>query len=120
MSKSIQKIIKKRSISFPVTRFDRVDGSYDDEDGIYQGGGDDEQEFIKIHVQPIDTSISDGAEGQRSIDAFNGWTWMEIRNKDVVQIGEDLFTVSNLKPWIGVFVVFVLTRSGEAENKVDE
>lgn len=125
MSKSIQRVIKKRAISFPIERFDREDGTYDDEDGIYEGG-DSEQDFIRIHIQPIENVIVDGPSGQRSIDRFKGWTWLKISNKDVVSIigvenvDDGLFTVSESSPWVGVFTEFVLTRSGEAENKVDE
>jgi len=122
MSRSIQGVIKRRTATYPIVRFDRAGGYIDDNTGLWVDAPDAES-TIKIHIQPVNDEITDGVEGQRQLIEWHGWAvdsvGNEISNKDKVTIGSGIFTVANIKYWPGVYREFDLIRSGEAENLSD-
>jgi hypothetical protein len=119
MSKSIKKVIKKRSSSYSIQRFDRDSGYYDENDGIWVDDAEVTQ-TISMHIQPIVDTLIDGVPAQRQLATWHGWaideTGNEVANKDIITVTSELFTVSNLVYWPGVYREFDLTRSGEADN----
>lgn len=122
MSNPIKGVIRRRSKPYSIQRFDRDDGFYDDDDGIWVDAKE-VSETVSIHLQPITDQLKDGIPGQRQSISWHGWaideTGNKVSNKDVVTIEEGLFTVSNMVHWIGDYREFDLSRSGEAENLSD-
>ncbi len=119
MSRSIQNVIRRRAKPYSIQRFDRTDGYYDDDDGIWVDSKEVE-ETVKAHLQPITDQLNDGVPGQRQLISWHGWavdeSGNEVSNKDRLTIDGGVFTVSSMVYWPGAYREFDLTRSGEAEN----
>ena len=122
MSKSIKKVIKKRAIPYSITRFNREDGYFDDDTGLWVDDPNVE-ETVKIHLQPIKDQITDGVEGQRQFIEWRGWAvdeaGNEVANKDKITVGPGVYTIADLEWWPGEYREFNVVRSGEAENLSD-
>ena len=122
MSNSIKRVIKKRAKTYEIQRFDRDDGYFDDDDGNWVDSKEI-KEFVKIHLQPITDQINDGVPGQRQLISWHGWAidaeGNKVSNKDIVTVGEELFTIANMVYWPSVYREFDLIRSGEVENLDD-
>jgi hypothetical protein len=122
MSRSIKNVIKKGSSSYPIQRFDRDSGYFDDTDGLWVDDPETKTTLL-LHIQPVKDALSDGVEGQRQLISWRGWaidvTGNTVANKDVITIDEGLYTVSDLEHWPGVYREFNLIRSGEADNLDD-
>lgn len=122
MSNPIKGVIRRRSKPYAIQRFDRDDGFYDDDDGIWVDSKEVE-EVVKVHIQPITDQLKDGIPAQRQSISWHGWAVDEIgnkvSNKDVITVDEGLYTVANMVFWPGVYREFDLIRSGEAENLSD-
>jgi len=122
MSRSIQRVIRRRSKPYTIQRFDRADGFFDDDDGIWVDAPD-VKETVDLHLQPITDQLNDGVPGQRQLISWHGWAvdvdGNKVSNKDKVTVDDGLYTISNMSHWPGVYREFDLTRSGEAENLDD-
>lgn len=122
MSRAIRNVIKKRASEYKIQRFDRSDGYFDDEDGVWVDSKE-VKETVKIHLQPIVDELKDGVPAQRQLISWHGWAvdfpGNKVSNKDIVTVDDGLYTVSNLVHWPGEYREFDLTRSGEAENLDD-
>lgn len=122
MSRQIQGVIKRRAKSYPITRFNRTDGFYDDDTGLWVDNSDAET-TVRIHLQPVKDQITDGPEGQRQRIEWRGWAvdedGNEIANKDKITVGTGIYTIADLEWWPGVYREFNVIRSGEAENVSD-
>ncbi len=120
MSRSIQRVIRKRAKSYIIQRFDRDEGYY--EDGIWVDSTQN-NETVSLHLQPITDQLQDGVPAQIQTISWHGWavdiTGNKVSNKDVLTVDEGLFTVANMVHWPGVYREFDLIRSGEAENLSD-
>ncbi len=119
MSRSIRKNISSRSQEYKIQRFDRDDGFFDDDDGIWVDAPETKT-TVKVHLQPIVDKLNDGVPSQRQLASWHGWavdvSGNKVSNKDIITIDDGLFTVSDLVHWPGDYREFDLTRSGEAEN----
>jgi hypothetical protein len=119
MSRATQGVIRRRAKKYIIQRYNRDDGDYDDEDGIWV---DSQQldETVEAHLQPITDQLKDGVPAQRQLISWHGWAVDEpgnkVSNKDIMTVDDGLYTVSNLVYWPGVYREFDLTRSGEADN----
>lgn len=118
MSNAIKRMIKKHSEPYEIQRFNRDEGEYDDDDGIWVDSKKT-KEIVKIHIQPVNDQLNDGVAAQRSLNVEHGWSTDEINNKDIVTNEGELFTISNTKKWFKIYREFDMTRSGEAENLDD-
>ena len=122
MSKSIRKVISSRSSEYPIQKFERADGYFDDDDGLWVDAPET-QTTVKAHIQPRTDKLEDGVSAQRQLVSWHGWavdsTGNEVSNKDIITIDGGLFTVSDMVHWPKVYREFDLTRSGEADNLDD-
>jgi hypothetical protein len=119
MSKSIRKTILSRSREYPIQRFERAEGFFDDDDGIWVDAPESKT-TVKVHLQPIVDKLNDGVPSQRQEISWHGWAvdipGNKVSNKDIITVDDGLFTVSNMVHWPGDYREFDLTRSGEADN----
>jgi len=120
LSRSIRNVIKKRALSYKIQRYDRDNGYYDEDDGIWVDSEEIES-TVKIHLQPVVDRLTDGVEGQRQEISWHGWAIESetVANKDRVTIDDGIFTIANLVHWPGDYREFDLIRSGEADNLDD-
>jgi hypothetical protein len=119
MSRAIQSVIRRRSQPYPIQRFDRDAGEYDEDDGLWVDSAEVE-ETVNLHLQPVVDQLNDGVPAQRQSISWHGWAVDEannkVSNKDIITVDGGLYTVSDLVYWPGIYREFDLTRSGEADN----
>lgn len=119
MSRQIQGVVRRRSKPYIIQRFDREDGYYDDDDGLWVDA-EEVEETLSAHLQPITDQLQDGVPAQIQNISWHGWAidkdGNKVSNKDILTVDEGLFTVANMIYWPGIYREFDLIRSGEAEN----
>lgn len=118
-SRSIVRLVEKyqnKNAPFIIRRFDRGETTIDADGDIITEIP--ENDTIRLEIQPDMTSLTDNAEGQRTINKYMFFTTNQIKNKDEVEIGDGVFTSQMVVDWNG-HLQGELLRTGERMTLVE-